>query len=141
MTYAVKADMQAEFGDAELAQLTDRVNGTVTDDTVLTPALQRADDEINSYVAQRYNLPFAVVPARLKSLAMDITRYYLFDSRAPQIVQNRYNQAIAWLKLVANGQATLGVDTANAQVPSAPGQTISVQASDQVFDDDLLALT
>jgi phage gpG-like protein len=39
--------MQAEFGDSELAQLTDRTNGAVTDDTVLGAALTRADSEIN----------------------------------------------------------------------------------------------
>ena len=93
MTYAVQADLVAEFGDSELAQLTDRVNGTVTDATVLGSALTRADDEINSYVAQVYTLPFATVPTRLKAIAMDISRYYLFDARPPQAVKDRYDRS------------------------------------------------
>jgi phage gp36-like protein len=117
VTYALKADMQAEFGDSELAQLTDRTNGAVTDDTVLGAALTRADSEITSYLSQRYNLPFAVVPVRLRDVACDIARFYLFDSRAPKIVQDRYNNAVAWLKAVATGSADVGVDAASNLIP------------------------
>jgi len=141
VTYAVKADMQAEFGDTELAQLTDRTNGQVTDDNVLTLALTRADDEINSYVGQKYTLPFTSVPTRLKAVGMDIARYYLYDARAPQIVSDRYKAAVAWLKDVATGKAAVGVDAGSNLIPAATGSLISVQASDQVFTDDLFCRT
>jgi phage gp36-like protein len=137
VTYALKTDMQAEFGDTELAQLTDRSNGTVTDDTVLTDALTRADSEINSYIAQRYSLPFASVPTRLRDIACDIARYYLFDARAPQIVQDRYKNAVAWLKDVAGGRALVGVDASSNLIPNASGAAVSIQASTPVFTDDL----
>lgn len=140
MTYAIKADMQAEFGDSELAQLTDRVNGVVTDDAVLTAALTRADQEIDSYLSQRYTLPFASVPSRLKAIAMDMARYYLFDARMPEVVRNRYKDAVAWLKDVAAGRAVVGVDAASALIPPTDSSVLAVQASDPVFTDELLAL-
>lgn len=140
MLYAAKADMQAEFGDTELAQLTDRTNGTVTDDTVLNAALTRAGSEIDSYVTQRYILPFNPVPVRLKDVACDIARFYLYDARAPKTVQDRYDNAIAWLKDVAAGRASVGVDAAENKIPLDTAGTYAVVASDQVFTDDLLAL-
>lgn len=141
MTYAVKADMQAEFGDTDLAQLTDRVNGQVTDDAVLNGALVRADEEIDSYLAQRYTLPFASAPARLRSIAMDMARYYLSDARAPQIVQDRYKAAVAWLKDVAAGKAVVGVDVADNLITPPVSAVVAVVASDAVFTDELLCRT
>jgi phage gp36-like protein len=140
VTYALKTDMQSEFGDAELGQLTDRTNGTVIDDTVLGDALTRADSEINSYVSQRYSLPFASAPTRLRDIACDMARYYLYDARAPKVVQDRYNAAVAWLKDVAAGRALVGVDASSSLIPSGSNLAISVLASDQVFTDDVLAL-
>lgn len=141
MTYAIKADMQAEFGDTELIQLTDRATppaGTI-DDAVLTAALTRADSEINSYVAKRYALPFAAVPDRIKTAALDIARYYLYDARAPQIVIDRYKQQVAWLRDVANGNAVI-VDAAAALISEDSDAGLAVVTSDQVFTDDALAL-
>lgn len=139
MTYAVKADMQAEFGDSELIQLTDRTGAGAIDDAVLTRALDRASEEIDSYVAQRYTLPLASVPTSLKGRACDMARFYLFDARAPQIVQDRYKNAVSWLKDVAMGKATLGADVGGNVIPDASGTTFAMVASDQVFTDDVLA--
>ena len=57
MSYAAQSDLTDRFSAAELAQLTDRVNGTVIDTTVLGRALSDADAEIDSYLATRYALP------------------------------------------------------------------------------------
>jgi phage gp36-like protein len=42
----------------------------------------------------------------VKTAAMDIARYYLYDARAPEIVKDRYKSSVAWLKDVANGVAS-----------------------------------
>jgi phage gp36-like protein len=83
----------------------DRTNGTVDRRHGPHAALTRADSEINSYVAQRYTLPFAATPTRLRDRG-DGHRALLPLRRArPQIVQDRYNNAVAWLKDVASGRA------------------------------------
>jgi phage gp36-like protein len=71
---------------------------------------------------------------------MDIARYYLYDARAPADREGPLQGVGAWLKDVANGAAVI-VDAAAATHPEATDAAMSVQASDQVFTDDALALT
>lgn len=111
MTYATQADMLAHFGEPELIQLTDRFDAPLglIDPDVLGQALARADGEIDSYIAARVSLPLAVVPARLVDVACDIARYHLYTSAAPDLIAQRYHDAIAWLRLVARGEVSLGL--------------------------------
>lgn len=112
MTYATQADLVARFGDAELAQRTDRENGTVIDAVVLERALADADAEINSYLAKRYTLPLASTPVVLTRLACDMARYRLFDDGTPDTVRQRYEDAVSLLKRMASGDVTLGNEAA-----------------------------
>jgi len=112
MSYCTKQDMIDRFGVAELAQRTDRVNGEVIDDSVLSLKMADASDEINSYLTQ-YALPLPSVPSGLVSRACDIARYNLYqnlDLEEDSMVKSRYQSAIAWLKLVAKGDVKLGLD-------------------------------
>lgn len=120
MTYATQQNLVDRFGSAELAQLTDRTNGAVIDATVIARALADADNKINAYLVQRYALPFASVPQILEQLACDIARYALYEDRVTEIVQKRYDNAIAQLKDIAAGKASLGVD-AGGDEPAAIG--------------------
>ncbi len=112
MTYATQADMVARFGDTELAQRTDRENGTAIDAVVVDRALVDADAEINSYLAKRYTLPLASTPVVLTRLACDIARYRLFDDGTPDTVRQRYEDAVSLLKRMASGDVTLGNEAA-----------------------------
>jgi phage gp36-like protein len=110
--YCTKQDMIDRFGEAELAQRTDRINGAVIDDAVLTLKMADAADEIDSYLTQ-YALPLPSVPNGLVARSCDIARYNLYqnlDLEETSMVRSRYNAAIAWLKLVAKGGVQLGVD-------------------------------
>lgn len=110
--YCTKQDMIDRFGEAELAQRTDRDNGAVIDDAVLALKMTDAANEIDSYLTQ-YALPLSSVPGGLVSRACDIARYNLYqnlDLEETSMVRSRYNAAIAWLKLVAKGDVQLGVD-------------------------------
>lgn len=111
MTYATQADMLAHFGEPELIQLTDRFDAPLglVDPDVLGQALARADGEIDSYIATRHALPLATVPARLVDVACDIARYHLYTAAAPELIAQRYHDAIAWLRLVARGEVSLGL--------------------------------
>lgn len=121
MTYASQTDLVDRFGELELAQRTDRTNGTVIDTVVLGRALADADAEIDSYLATRYTLPLASTPVVINRLACDITRYRLFDDGVPETVRQRYEDAVSLLKRLASGDVLLagsaaaavaGVDTA-----------------------------
>lgn len=121
MTYATQADMQTALGDDELIQLTDRADPPVgaIDATVLTRALEAADGEIDSYLAARYSLPLASTPVILRDCAVDIARYRLHDRGLPDLVKDAYKDRIAWLRDVAKGTASLGINTDTLSPASA----------------------
>lgn len=107
MTYATQADLADRFGEPELAQRTDRTNGTVIDTVVLGRAQADADAEIDSYLATRYTLPLASTPVVITRLACDITRYRLYDDGVSETVRVRYQDAVSLLKRLASGEVQL----------------------------------
>lgn len=131
MTYATQQNMVDRFGETELKQLTDRVDASDIDATVLGKALADADAKINGYVSTRYSLPLSPVPADLERIACDIARYFLYEDRVTDQVKQRYDDAIAWLKDVARGTVSIGVDSGG----TAPAGVESVQfpESQKVF--------
>lgn len=114
--------MEAAFGADELMQLTDRADPPVgaVDAAVLTRALETADGEIDSYLAARYTLPLATVPAILRDCAADIARYRLHSRGVPERVEQAYKERLAWLRDVAKGVASLGIDT-DSLTPASAG--------------------
>jgi phage gp36-like protein len=137
MTYAVKQNLIDRFGETELAQLTDRTSGTTVNDTVITRALDDADSLINGYLQTRYSLPLTSVPPVLVAAACDIARYYLFEDRVPEIVEKRYATRISWLKDVAAGRASLGLDAAGEETVTETGG-VDYTANDRIFTKDAL---
>lgn len=135
MTYATQQDLIDRFGQQELIQLTDRVNGIAIDAAVLNQVLADADAEINIYLSGY--LPLASVPLVLKGLACDIARFKLYKDEAPEVIVTRYKEAMNRLKDVAAGKASLGLDTAQQATPSAGGPDYVAGA--RVFSPDNLA--
>lgn len=131
MSYATQQNMIDRFGQQELAELTDRTNGAVIDATVLGQALTDADAEINGYLASRYTLPLVSVPPILTKFAADIARYQLYDTRASEQVKARYDDAIKFMKSLASGLVSLGLDPVNQPVADVGG--VQVQANARVF--------
>lgn len=135
MTYATQQNMIDRYGQQELVELTDRANLGVLDGAILDSVLADADSEINAYLASRYTLPLASVPPVLMKFACDIARYQLYDTRASEQVRDRYKAAIAFLKMVSEGKASLGLD-ATLATPVADTGGIGVSAAPRVFGRD-----
>jgi phage gp36-like protein len=125
VTYAVQADMVTALGDDELTQLTDRASPPVgaIDAAVLTRALEAADGEIDSYLASRYSLPLSSTPPILRDCAIDIARYRLHDRAVSELVANNYKARQAWLRDVAAGKASLGIDDITPASAGLPEMT------------------
>ena len=128
MTYASQQNMIDRFGSDELIQLTDRGNLGVIDATVLGQALADANTEIDSYLASVAALPLVTVPPRLIKIAADIARYELYGARCSDQVRARYTDAISFLKLLAAGTVTLGLDALNNALPLAGGVGMNAKA-------------
>ena len=107
MGYATKQNLIDRFDEKELVELTDRATPAAgaIDDQVLNRALADADARINAFLAPRYTLPIDPVPGVLEQTACDIARYYLYEDRVTDQVKRRYDDAMAFLKNVANGTA------------------------------------
>jgi len=116
VSYCTKQDLIDRFGETELIQLTDRPDpetGAVTGaivDAVLNPAIQDAKDEINGWLAGRYQLPLATVPEVLRRIGCDIARYYLYEQTVTDQVRKRYEDAVKFLACLGKGTISLGVD-------------------------------
>jgi phage gp36-like protein len=134
VSYCTKQNLIDRFGEGELIQLTDRTGAGVINDTVLNQAIGDADGEINGYLAGRYTLPLASVPPVLTQKACDIARFFLYDEAVLDIVKTRYDNAIAWLKLVANGTVSLGLDGTGEEVITSGSP--EMQSAGSVFGRD-----
>ena len=103
--YATREDLIARFGAGveQLESMHPQGN------TAVESAIQDATEEIDGYLAGRYDLPLSDVPNNLKRLACDIARYYLYFEHPTELVEKRYEQAIDYLKMVANKKAHLSI--------------------------------
>ena len=136
--YAVQQDMVTRFGNAEMVQLTnDALDATQIGVDKMNGALADASAEIDGYLQGQYALPLANPPAILTIYCCDIARYRLFDARATEQVQARYDAAIRYLKQVGAGTLGLGLGTDGKDLSEAGG-VLSSAPGCQVFTSDKL---
>ena len=138
MTYATESDLVERFGFEELAQRTNRVDGSSIDTVVLGRALADADAEINGYLATRYSLPLSSTPAVLVRLAADMARYQLCADKVPESVRQRYVDAVLVLKRLATGEVQLAGITA-APATGGAGNAVDARTPDRLFGPKQLA--
>ncbi len=113
MTYIVQDDLLAQVSEDQLLQLTDDDKVGEIDATKVDQAIAGAEAEAESYINVKYRVPVAApIPQRVKDLCVDIAVYRLYKRRqsAPDKVLKAYDYAIAFLKDVAAGRATLGIE-------------------------------
>ena len=114
--------MEVRFGVNEISNL----KAMQTVENAIEQALQDAAEEIDSYVAVKYQLPLPEVPSTLKRIACNIARYRLYFQRPTEEVENRYKAEIDFLKRIADGKATLNIlNTQNQVTTEKPVQTPS----------------
>lgn len=128
-------ELECRFGAEELAQLLD--DGAAPEEA-LANAAQDADALIDGYVGGVYQLPMAEpVPAMITALRADVTRYRLWDDKAPAEVRKRYEDAIALLKDI--GKGTVRLPAAPNVVPQAAySGTIATTCRQRSFTDHTL---
>lgn len=119
--YATQSDMENRFGTTEMIQLTDHNQTGVIDAIIMTRALNDAQAVIDGYLRAAYTLPLATIPAELVRVCCDFSRFFLYDDRVTPAVQTRRDEALSWLRDVASGRTTLGLDTLGNVVQTAEG--------------------
>ena len=101
----------------------------------ITESINDSEAEINGFLRQRgHKLPLTVVPRLLTDWARIIVRYKLHrnrvsDEKNDPIVRD-YKQVLGFLKMVAEGKYSLGIDDALPVAGGVPKQTGPVRVFD-----------
>lgn len=109
---------------------------------IIEGAIEDADGEIDGYLAKRYTVPISPTPKIINKLSKDIAIYNLFsrvgidESSEEKNYLNRYNAAIKFLTLVAEGKVSLGAEADNPATAAATG--FSVKSNPRIFTRDKL---
>ncbi|MDQ9021689.1 DUF1320 domain-containing protein [Acinetobacter sichuanensis] len=117
--YADRSDMVLRFSEYEIVNLENTLNGVES----INSAIRDASDIADGYVGVKYPIPLPEVPKNLKIIICDIARYFLWKNEASEEVRKRYEDAIAFLKRVADGKAILTI-----KITDASGQDEVVKA-------------
>lgn len=139
MAYATAQDMIDRFAEQQLIEVTDPEIVTIRE-AALIRALEDASDEIDGYLEGRYRLPLQSPPRSLRMLTCNIAMYRLLSLRQIDVMEDqrqRYEDAIKFLRAVANGDINLGLDLAGQTVDPAGGPTL-VAGPERTFSRDRL---
>ncbi len=114
MAYITNTDIQTRVGATAYVQLADDDGNSIADIAVVDEIRLAAEAEVNSYLAQRYQVPIdlaahADLSDMLKSVTLDVAEYRL-RLRRPPIADDagkRYDQTVVWLMRIATGVLAL----------------------------------
>ncbi len=101
-------------------------------------AIADADGEIDGYLVKRYPVPLLSVPRSIAKFSKDIAIYNLFsrigidEGSKEKNYLNRYNAAVAFLKLVAEGKVDIGVG-AETEGISTKASGFTIRNSNRLF--------
>ena len=137
MPYATQTDIIERYGEEELVIASDRDGDGEIDPEAVSKAVNDASDEIDIYLAARYDLPLSTVPGVLKRLCADIALYRLSSDRGTATDEKRlrYEDAVKLLKLMAEGTVALGLPKEDESDDLQSG--IEVSAPDRQFPHDI----
>ncbi|MBM4288453.1 MAG: DUF1320 domain-containing protein [Deltaproteobacteria bacterium] len=133
MPYCSQDDLKTIIPIIELAELS-ADTGNTPDSVVVAEMIRKADAEIDSYLANRYQTPFSPVPEIIRSLSMDMALYHLYSRRSaiPAIRLTKYQDAVRFLREVAVGQINIG-GAAESEGAAALSEPVELVGSKRVF--------
>lgn len=129
-TYITSADLTARFGESEMTRL-------AAIGSSLASVIADVNAEADAYVGASNTLPLPSTPASLAGALCDIARYRLYQDKAGEVVKDRNDAAVAFLRDVASGKVVLFQPVAD---PTDAGDGVAVwySSSDPVFTRDTL---
>lgn len=118
MAYAAESDLEAYFGTEQLLIAADRDGDGTADSGVIAAGIAAAEEEIDSYLGVRYDLPLSETPGVLTRVCCDLAMYHMSVGHVSMTEgkETRYNNGVKWLSKLAKGEVTLGVEEAEVSV-------------------------
>lgn len=131
MVYATPEDYISFFTVRDAATVTAPRGRADPDEARIERHLQSASRRMDSYIGARYVLPLTDVPEALRDYCCDIARFLMTgtEHRCTDEIRIRYDDAISWLKRVADGKVSIGTSTQS-------GATVAVSSPDVEFYSD-----
>ena len=121
MSYSTRAEGEAKIGP------------------IIDMAIADADAEIDGYLAKRYKVPFDPVPRVLNKFSKDIAIYNLYsrigidEGESEKNYLNRYNAAVKYLTLVAEGKVNIGTGEGGGDPASAAATGFAAKSNPRLF--------
>lgn len=144
MSYCTRAEVRAMLKEDAVSQIltdADFIEGPEEREARIGPlideAIADADGEIDGYLAKRYAVPLTPVPKVVNKFSKDIALYNLFsragldEAGREGNYLTRYNAAIKFFTLVAEGTVSIGVETSDLKSAATTG--FSVQSNPRIF--------
>ena len=107
---------------------------------IIVSAIEDAEGEIDGYLVKRYAVPINPTPKVINKFAKDIAVYNLYsrhgidENSEEKNYLNRYNAAVKFLTLVAEGKVSIGTQTDDPASAAATG--FSVKSNNRLFNRD-----
>ncbi|MDN5619237.1 MAG: DUF1320 domain-containing protein [Psychrobacter sp.] len=140
MSYAAVTDLELRLGKQTVIELT---NPKQRSDSINVPVAEAAIADgtgiIDSYIGQRVSLPLAIVPALVKTLAIDLAVYYLKvklgnTGKSDNATTKLYDDAIKHLERFAKGDTSLGLSIPDDDpTDDAPSHHADISSEDRQF--------
>jgi phage gp36-like protein len=133
MAYATAAEMEAVLGERTFLEAADRDHDGVADSSAVATALAKASSFADSYIT-RFLPITGDAPEALKDAVIRIAHYQLTGETGNEETRRRHDDAVAWLRDVAKGHATLGI-------PPSPREWVGkpeIESRPKTFDRDSL---
>lgn len=121
MAYSTKSDVLEVVPADMLAQLTNDSGVNSVVDAVVTAAIAKADNQINSYLrGKSASLPLSPVPARVKDWSVGLAIFNLYSRRInlkiPEYAKTDHDDIISELKGVRDGKILIDDSTSVANL-------------------------
>lgn len=126
MSYATPEDYKAYFTERDAVSVSAPWASAEADDERIARHLRGASGRIDAYISARYRLPLRQVPDAMRDYCCDIARYLMTGNEhtCNEVIRLRYEDAIAWLKLVAAYKVSIGSNPENGGSIDAATPTV-----------------
>jgi phage gp36-like protein len=81
VAYATKEDLALQMPGITLAQLSNDVDPTTTDDTVIDRMIEDAESSVDSFCRGKHTLPFDPVPKKVRKWTVTLAEVNLYGRR------------------------------------------------------------
>lgn len=138
--YATLADILEQVAEDELIALTDDEQLGSVDVSAVDRAISNGMAVIDAHCGGRYAVPFSPVPDLVRLYTVDLAVFNLYSRRThlamPDVVGERQKQALAFLRLVQKGEASVGIPPTATPANDVDGATFV--AGERLFTRDKL---